>query len=29
MEDSLIRSVIDIMSKKPIPDVANDNVITK
>ena len=25
-EDSLIRQVVDLMSKKPAPDIANDNV---
>jgi hypothetical protein len=28
-EDSLIRQVIDIMSKKPVPDTSNDQVIAR
>jgi hypothetical protein len=28
-EDGIMRAVLDIMSKKPVPDNANDAVITK
>jgi len=29
MEDNIIRQVIDLMSKKPVPDTVNDQVIQK
>jgi hypothetical protein len=29
MEDSIIRQVIDLISRKPVPDTANDQVIQK
>lgn len=29
LEDNIIRQVIDLMSKKPLPDIANDQVIEK
>jgi hypothetical protein len=28
-EDTIIRQVIDLISRKPVPDTANDQVIQK